>query len=153
MSSSRYLFPVKMIQINLASCTGDLEKKIIVRLKEKVMNEFLLIFRRSFAGDETPSPEQLQASIKPWQDWLGNIAAQDKLARPLQRWDAKGKVVTSNKTVINGPYAEIKESIGGLIIVKAQDYEEAVEIAKGCPVLQMGGNVEVRLAVPADYQG
>lgn len=121
------------------------------KLKTKEMNEFLLIFRRSFANDETPSPTQLQASIKPWQDWLGSIAAQDKLARPLQRWDTKGKVVTSDKTVINGPYAEIKESIGGLIVIKAQDYEEATEIAKGCPILELGGNVEVRLAVPSDY--
>lgn len=111
------------------------------------MNEFLLIFRRDFTTKESqPSPEQLQASIKPWQDWLGGIAAQDKLARPLQRWDAEGKVVKQNKSVINGPYAEIKEAIGGLIIIKAADYDEASEIAKGCPILQLGGNVEIRMA-------
>ena len=111
------------------------------------MNEFLLIFRRDFATKEAqPSPEQMQASIKQWQDWLGGIAAQDKLARPLQRWDTKGKVVQQNKTVINGPYAEIKESIGGLIIIKAADYDEAAEIAKGCPILPLGGSVEIRMA-------
>lgn len=111
------------------------------------MNEFLLIFRRDFASKEAqPSPEQLQASLKQWQDWFGSIAAQDKLARPLQRWDGEGRIVKPNKTVINGPYAEIKEAIGGLIIVKANDYEEAAEIAKGCPILQLGGNVEIRMA-------
>jgi len=110
------------------------------------MNEFLLIFRRDFINKEAqPSPEELQNSIKDWQNWFGSIAAQDKLARPLQRWDGEGKVV-KNKQVINGPYAEIKESIGGLIIIKATDYEEAVTIAQGCPILQLGGNVEVRMA-------
>jgi hypothetical protein len=111
------------------------------------MNEFLLIFRRDFASKEAqPSPEELQTSLKQWQDWFGGIAAQNKLARPLQRWDGEGRIVKPNKTVINGPYAEIKESIGGLIIVKAKDYEEAAEIAKGCPILQLGGNVEIRMA-------
>lgn len=111
------------------------------------MNEFLLIFRRDFTTKEIqPSPEELQQHLKSWQEWFGNIAAQDKLARPLQRWDGIGKIVTNSKGVTNGPYAEIKESIGGLIIIKAKDYDEASEIAKGCPVLQLGGNVEIRMA-------
>ena len=115
------------------------------------MNDFLLIFRRDFTNAAAqPSPEELQNSIKEWQNWFGGIAAQSKLARPLQRWDTKGKVVNQNKHVMNGPYAEIKESIGGLIIIKAADYDEAVEIAQGCPILQLGGNVEVRKASPVE---
>ncbi|QNL51028.1 transcription initiation protein [Olivibacter sp. SDN3] len=111
------------------------------------MNEFLLIFRRDFSAKENqPSPRQLQNSIKHWQDWLGGIAAQKKLARPLQRWDGQGKVVKKGKVVTDGPYVEIKESIGGMIFIWAADYEEAAEIAKGCPVLELGGNVEIRMA-------
>lgn len=111
------------------------------------MNEFLLIFRRDFTTQEVqPSPEELQQHLKSWQEWFGSIASQDKLARPLQRWDGAGKIVNNSKGVTNGPYAEIKESIGGLIIIKAKDYDEATEIAKGCPVLQLGGNVEIRMA-------
>jgi hypothetical protein len=55
--------------------------------------------------------------------------------------------VRADKNVINGPYVEIKESIGGMIFVSAADYEEATEIAKGCPILEVGGNVEIRKAV------
>lgn len=112
------------------------------------MNEFLLIFRRDFTTKEDqPSPEQLQSSVKRWQDWFGGIAAQDKLARPLQRWDGQGKIVKPTKVVTDGPYAEIKESIGGMIFISAEDYEDAAEIAKGCPILDLGGNVEIRMAV------
>ena len=111
------------------------------------MNDFLLIFRRDLSSKEAqPSPEELQNSIKDWQNWFGSIATQNKLARPLQRWDGEGKVVKQNKQVTNGPYAEIKESIGGVIIIKAEDYDDAVSIAQGCPILQLGGNVEVRMA-------
>lgn len=111
------------------------------------MNEFLLIFRRAFTHEDQPSHEMLQDSIKQWQDWFGGIAAQDKLVRPLQRWDLEGRVVHADKNVINGPYAEIKESIGGLVLIRAKDYDEAAEIAKGCPILKLGGNVEIRMAV------
>jgi len=115
------------------------------------MNEFLLVFRRDYiTKEEQLSPEELQSSIKLWQDWFGGIAAQNKLARPLQRWDGEGRIVKSNHTITNGPYAEIKEAIGGLIIIKAADYNEAAEIAKGCPILQFGGNVEIRMAISAN---
>ncbi len=117
------------------------------------MTEFLLVFRRDHSSNpEQPSPEQMQTSIKAWQDWIGGIAAQDKLARPVQRWSSEAKVVRTNDIVTDGPYAEIKESIGGLIFVKASDFDEAVTIAKGCPILQWGGNVEVRMAVSPDGQ-
>lgn len=112
------------------------------------MEEFLLIFRRDVTSKENqPSPEQLQTQLKHFQDWFGKLIAQNKLSRPLQRWDRDGKIVRSDKHVINGPYAEIKESIGGMIFVRAAGYDEAVEIAKGCPVLEVGGNVEIRKAV------
>jgi hypothetical protein len=55
-----------------------------------------------------------------------------------------GKVVKPNNLVTDGPYMEIKESIGGYAVVKADSVEEAADLAKGCPVLNLGGNVEVR---------
>jgi hypothetical protein len=116
-------------------------------LNIKKMNEFLLIFRRDFISKEAqPSPEELQQHLQQWQNWFGSLAAQDKLARPLQRWDGQGKLVGA-KGITDGPFVEIKESIGGLIIVKANNYDEAVEIAQGCPVLNFGGNVEIRMAM------
>ncbi len=112
------------------------------------MEEFLLIFRRDFASKaEQPSPEQMQNHLNKWQEWFKGLTAEDKLSRPLQRWDREGKVVRPGKNVLNGPYAEIKESIGGMVFVKAKDYDEAVEIAHGCPILELGGNVEIRRAV------
>lgn len=115
------------------------------------MKEFLLLFRSDFVTkDNPPSPEQMQASIKHWQDWMGGIAAQNKLANPGNRLAGTGKVVTANNVVIDGPYADIKESIGGYIIVKAGSLDEATELAKNCPILSIGGNVEVRLVVAMD---
>jgi len=115
------------------------------------MKEFLLIFRRDFVTkEEQPSPEQIQNMMKPWQDWMGSLAAQNKLASSGNRLASDGRVVKSDKIVTDGPYVEIKEAIGGYIVVKANDLDEAAELAKGCPVLNIGGNVEVRGLVGMD---
>jgi hypothetical protein len=46
---------------------------------------------------------------------------------------------------------EVKEMIGGYLIVKANSLEEAVEMAKSCPNLEYGGNVEVRAVMNIEY--
>jgi hypothetical protein len=46
--------------------------------------------------------------------------------------------------VVDGPYTETKEVIGGYFLIEAADESEAVEIAKACPGLTRGGVVEVR---------
>ena len=113
------------------------------------MDEFLLIFRRDFKGSGIqPSPEQLQNTMKEWQNWMGGIAAQNKLANSGNRLSEEGKVVKPGAVVTNGPYVEMKEAIGGYIIIRAESMSEAAEISKGCPILTIGGNVEVRTIIP-----
>jgi hypothetical protein len=112
------------------------------------MNEYLLIIHRDISKEGGPSPQQLQDVIKPFQDWIGGIAAQNKLVAPPKRWDGTGKVVRQNNVVTDGPYAEIKEAVTGTLLIRATDYNEAAEIAKGCPVLSWGAVVEVRMALP-----
>jgi hypothetical protein len=113
------------------------------------MKEFLLVFRRDFDSTEAqPSPEQFQAMMKNWQDWMGNLAAQNKLVNSGNRLASEGRVVKPNNMVTDGPYVELKEAIGGYIIVRADSIDEAAELAKGCPILLIKGNVEVRTVIP-----
>lgn len=115
------------------------------------MQEFLLVFRNDAAGNEPrPAPEQLQARMKPWQDWIGSIAAQNKLVSAGNRLASDGLVVRPNEVITNGPYVEIKEAIGGYTIVRASSLEEAAEMSRSCPILQVGGTVEVRMIVPME---
>jgi len=108
------------------------------------MDEFILIFRHE-DGNKVASPEQIQVWMKQTMDWIGGIAAQDKFVGGNGLPFDDARVVHHKNLVTNGPFGEIKETIGGYIIVKADSLEEAVEFAKGCPVLQGDGNtVEVR---------
>jgi hypothetical protein len=115
------------------------------------MKEYMLIFRHQDGG-KVASPEQIQVWMQQTMDWLGTIAAKGK-------FDGKGdglvfdnaKVVHHNNVVTNGPFGEIKETLGGYVVVKADSIDEAVEFAKGSPVLQGEGNtVEVRLLAKGD---
>jgi hypothetical protein len=107
------------------------------------MKDYLFIFRTDYSTTSQPTPEDAQAMTQKWMNWIGSIAAQNKLADRGNRLEASGKTV-KNGSVTNGPYTEIKESIGGYSVIRAQSYEEAVELAKGCPILSIGGNVEIR---------
>jgi hypothetical protein len=114
------------------------------------MDEFILIFRHQ-DGSKIASPEQMQIWMKQTMDWIGGIAAQNKFTGGNGLPFEDAKVVWPDNLVTNGPFGEIKETIGGYIIVKANSVEEAVEFAKGSPVLQGDGNsVEVRKISRAD---
>lgn len=117
------------------------------------MQEFLLVIHRDLTSkNPVPSAEQMQLAMQPYKDWIGGIAAKERLVAPPKRWDVDGRVITHGKTkdrVKDGPFAEEKLSIGGAFMIKAKDYDEAVEIAKGCPIIEYGAIVEVRMAVPA----
>lgn len=111
------------------------------------MKEFLLLYR----ADESiltemamRSPEEMQRNMQYWIDWIGGIAAQNKLSDRGNRLTPSGKVVQPDNVIADGPYMEIKECVIGYTVVKGSSMEEATEIAKGCPVLMIGGKVEVR---------
>jgi hypothetical protein len=108
------------------------------------MDEFMLIFRHE-DGSKIASPEQMQTWMKQTMDWIGGIAAQNKYVGGNGLIFDDSRVVRHNNVVTNGPFGEIKETIGGYMIVRAESLEEAVEFAKGSPILQGEGNsMEVR---------
>ena len=103
----------------------------------------MMIFRNDYNPSFKPSPEQMQASIKQWQDWIGGIAAQGKFLS-TNRLGFEGKTLKPNNVIADGPYAEVKEIVGGYILVKATNIDEAMKLAENCPILNIGGHVEVR---------
>ena len=106
------------------------------------MSEFTYLFR---GRDTTASPEQMQKTMEKWVAWFKDLGAKGHLKEPGHPLEHTGKVVKGKQKVVNdGPYAEAKDVIGGYIVVEAKDLSHAVEISKGCPILEAGGSVEVR---------
>src|SRR5258706_1257651 len=98
------------------------------------MEQYALIMRHEDGG-KVASPEQMQAWMKQTMDWIGGIAAQNKFVSGTGLPFDGARVVTIKKSkpvVTNGPFGDIKETIGGFIVVKDDSVDETVEIAKGC---------------------
>ncbi len=108
------------------------------------MKDYILLFRHENANGKV-SPEQIQEWMKQQMAWVNSIAEKNKFVSGTGLLFDDAKVVNHQKFVTNGPFGDIKETLGGYIIVRAESAEEAAEFAKGAPILQGEGNtVEVR---------
>jgi len=107
-------------------------------------NGYMLLFRGT-QWDKDLSPEEIQKMVTRWYAWFDRLTQEGKCiaGHPLER---EGKVVSgrSGRTVADGPFAESKEAIGGYFLLAVEDLDEALEIAKQCPGLDHGIDVEVR---------
>jgi hypothetical protein len=107
---------------------------------------FMLLFR-----DATPevyeamSHQQKSDCMDAWNDWYAGLDAQDRVisAHPLEH---SGRVVSGRhgEKVVDGPYSEAKEILGGYFMITADSLDEATAIAQQCPNLRNGMLVEVR---------
>ena len=105
----------------------------------------MLLFR-GMDWDRGLSPEEIQNVMNRWIAWFDRLTEQGK-ARAGQPLTDKGKVISGKRgqTVLDGPFAESKETVAGYILLQVDNLDEAVEIAKECPGLDYGISVEVRL--------
>jgi hypothetical protein len=112
------------------------------------MEKVLMLFRNSRmeeAAFQEMSPEAMQAEIEKWTNWLGSIAAQGKLIAS-EGLELSGRVMSTTQYIVtDGPYADAKEVVGGFLLMQNTNLDEATEFAKGCPSLETGGSVELRV--------
>lgn len=108
------------------------------------MRDFALLFRYPGIDLAQVSKEEIQKVASKWKAWKEGIGKQGKLESEGSQLGLEGKVLKPGGVVSDGPFVEIRERLGGFIIVKAENMEEAITLAHGCPVLELGGSVEVR---------
>ncbi len=107
------------------------------------MGEFTFLYRGSQAA--TASPEERQKTMEKWMGWFKDMGAKGLIKDPGHPLEGGGKIVRGKPvSVSDGPFAEAKDLIGGYTLIEASDLNHAAEIAKGCPILEVGGAVEVR---------
>lgn len=110
------------------------------------MAEFMLMIRDEGVDFSKLPKAQVEGIIGLYMEWSKKLRAEGRHKHGEKLKDEGGKSlrVKGGKVVVDGPYADSKEAIGGFYIIQAKDYDEAVQVAKGCPSLTYGGSVEVR---------
>jgi len=108
------------------------------------MEKFMLVFRGSEVYQPGQSPEALESLKLKMIQWVGGLTKTGVhvASEPLQR--VGKQVIGTKKTVIDTPFGQAKEMIGGCTMVQANDINDAVEIAKSCPILETNATIEVR---------
>jgi hypothetical protein len=111
------------------------------------MSQYVFLYR---GGERPTSPEQGQQVMQKWMAWFKSMADKGQIVDRGQPLEPSGKTVGAGKVVSDGPFAEVKDVVGGYTLIKADDVSQAAEIAKGCPILDRGGRVEVRPVMKMD---
>ncbi|HXU75541.1 MAG TPA: YciI family protein [Methylomirabilota bacterium] len=108
-------------------------------------NKRFMLLLRGGIDDSTLSPEQLQQLISKYFAWMEKLRALDRYegGEPLED-ETKFLSGPGEHKVTDGPFTEAKEVVAGYFILRARDLKEAAEMARGCPILENGGTVEVR---------
>ncbi len=91
---------------------------------------YMCLIRNEQGGCEEPSASQMDEMFAKFQSW------QEKFADNISDMGGKlgeGKVLNSNNGIIDGPFVEVKEIIGGYMMLKAENIDEALQVARECP--------------------
>ena len=110
------------------------------------MAKFVLLLK---SGDFTEySPEDMQRIVEKYLNWSQQLRDKNQHLAG-EELSSNGRVVTvKNGKVVDGPFAETKESVGGFWLIEAENLEQAVQISRSCPHLDFKGEVEVREVIP-----
>jgi hypothetical protein len=106
------------------------------------MTKFLLIYRDPAEAQTPPTPEEMNGFLQLWGEWFNQFPTQ--IVDMGDGLLPTGRVIQPSGQISNGPYVEAKEMIGGFSIIQADHYEQAVEIARHCPITKIGGAIEIR---------
>lgn len=115
----------------------------------KAEQKFMMIFSFTPNPEYQPTKKEMQQMKQEWGSFIGNIAIKEKLDSTHQL-GFSGKQITADLSITDGILISDSKTISGNMIVKANSLDEAVEMAKDSPILNMGGSVEVRNIIPMD---
>ena len=122
---------------------------------ETKQTPYILFFRNS--GPETHqhlSADERQALMTRWNAWYDDLATAGKAigGTPLE---LETRIVSGprGERVVDGPFAEAKEAIGGYVMLLAADLAEATSIAQNHPGLPYGLEIEVRRLADSCHLG
>lgn len=111
------------------------------------MPQYLLLLHEPPPDPSALSPGDIEAIIAEYMAWRQGLVDRGIPVGGEKLSDDGGRHLRMREgrlQVVDGPYAEAKEILGGYFMVTAADYAAAVALASECPHLRHGGWIEVR---------
>ncbi len=111
--------------------------------KAPTQSQYIFVIRYNIAAPQ-PSTEAMQANIKKWMEYMGNLAKNGNIVSGYRPTNDGETISGTDKTVKKGAYVANGELMSSILIIKANDIDDAKAIASKCPIFEFGGSVEVR---------
>ena len=110
------------------------------------MENYILLIHENISAYQGLSQTEIEDMIVKMGKWsqnlkkLGAHQGASKLTDDAPIYVSK----TENELIVDGPFVEAKELLGGFFFVSAENFDQAVKFASECPSLERGGRIEVR---------
>jgi hypothetical protein len=119
------------------------------------MAKFMLILHNTPGVWQNLSAEEMQGKFEKYQAWAARIKASGRHVSSEKLGEEGGKILSLQKgrlSIMDGPYSEAKEVVGGYFLFRAANYDEAVELVSNCPFLD-DHRIEIRQTDPTGCGG
>ena len=119
------------------------------------MAKFMLILHNVPGVWRNVSPEEMQRKVERYQAWIDKIRASGRHVSSEKLGEEGGKLLRLEKgrvQIVDGPYSEAKEVVGGYFVFRAANYAEAIELTRDCPFLD-DHRIELRETDPMGCGG
>ena len=119
------------------------------------MAKFMLILNRAQDAWQRLSPEELQRKVQLYRGWVEKLRSSGRYVSGEKLGEEGGKLISlknGRPLVLDGPYTETKEVLGGYFLFRAANYDEALELIRDCPFLN-DGSMALRQTDPAGCGG
>jgi hypothetical protein len=119
------------------------------------MAKFMLILNSTPGLWKNLSPEEMQQKVQKYQAWAAKIRSSGRHVSSEKLAEEGGKTLRLQKdrlSIVDGPYTEAKEVVGGYFLFRAADYDEAIELTRDCPFLE-DGTIVIRQTDPTGCGG
>ena len=115
------------------------------------MAKFMLIAGGADVDKRSGNPALAPLMLEQYMSWIKGLRDNGRFVGSFKLHDQTGRRLTvRGGQVIDGPFVESKDAVGGIFIVEAASLDEAAEIAKTCPNLDLqNGYMEVRMVEAA----
>jgi hypothetical protein len=126
-----------------------------VQRKDGFMAKFMLVLHTTPGKWNGLSPEEIQRKVGRYQTWIDKIHSSGRHVASEKLGEESGKLLALQEgrlSVVDGPYSEAKEVLGGFLVFRAANYEEAIELTRDCPFLD-DGRIVIRQTDPMGCGG
>jgi hypothetical protein len=110
------------------------------------MSKFMLIVGGADLDKRSSNnPALAPMMLERYMAWVKSLSERSPIVS-YKLYDQTGARLTiRGGQVVEGPFVEAKEAVGGIFVLEAANLAEATQLAKGCPVFELqNGYVEVR---------